>query len=381
MYRILVFTAHFYPRFGGYEKGIYQLFKRLVDRGCKVDLITCNTDKQPIYEEFDGISITRIPAWDILNGTYPIPKPTLKTLQILWKLYKTKYDMISTHTRFFLTSLLGLVFAKITGTPLIHTERGASHTIHSNKAVALVSRLYDHTIGTLIVKYAWKTSGLSRASYDFLKHLGAKEPAVIHDGVDTNLFIKKETALKKKLGLDNRIIITFVGRLVYLKGVQDVITIFPQILNNHGDVIFLIVGDGPYKRELKRLAPEIAKNNILFLGQKSEHEVVDIMNITDILVHPSYTEGFGLSIVEAGAIGIPAVAAGIEGVKDLIQDYENGLLFTPGDNQALKDKICELIENKELRFKLGKNARELYINQFNWQRVVDNWIKEFGFKV
>lgn len=371
--KLLIFAGYFYPRFGGSEQSIYVLSKRLVKRGYEIDIITCNTENVSIYEELDGIYIYRVPSWDIFGGRYPVPKPTLITLKILWKLLRKKHDLINTQTRFMATSFLGLVFAKIKRIPLVHTEHGATHSVASNKIADLISKTYDHTIGSLIVKSACKNIGVSSAVCDFLRHLSAKECIVIHNGIDTSIFRKKNSNLRDKLILRDSVVITFVGRLIYAKGAHDLISVFAEIEREFNNLKLLIVGYGPYRRELEKLAEKTCKERILFLGQKNQEEIIEILSITDIFVNPSYSEGFGLTVVEAGAIGLPIVATDIGGVKDIIENYKTGLLVPSGDTKLLKEKISELIIETDLRKNLGENAHKVFKEKFDWDKIAKEY--------
>lgn len=214
MKRLLVFAGYFYPHIGGSEIAIYELCRRLVQKGYEIDVVTCNTEKAPIIEKLEGFSVYRLPSWNILNNMYPLPKPTLTTLKILLKLLKKRHDLINTHTRFFITSFVGLIFAKVKRVPLLHKEHGAGHSPQLSKPIDLISRAYDHTLGALILKFAWKLIADSAGVRDFLRHLGVKETAkitVINDGVDAELFCRRETNLRKSLNLGKAVIITFVG--------------------------------------------------------------------------------------------------------------------------------------------------------------------------
>lgn len=379
MKRLLVFAGYFYPHMGGSETAIYELCRRLVNKGYEIDIVTCNTEKAPIVEKLEGFYVYRLPSWNILNNMYPLPKPTLTTLKILLKLLKKRHDLINTHTRFFITSFVGLIFAKVKRVPLLHKEHGAGHSAQLSKPIDLISRAYDHTLGALILKFAWKLIADSTGVRDFLRHLGVKETAkitVINDGVDAELFCRRETNLRKDLNLGKAVIITFVGRLIPAKGVQDVLSIFPDIKEKYGRVKLLIVGDGYYKQELEKLVKEEDKDDILFLGQKSSQEVAEILNITDIFVSPSYSDSSPYSLFEAGNIGIPLVAADTPGIRDLVKDHEDGLLFPPGNIKTLKDKICQLIEDDALREKLGRNVQAISTEMSNWDTIVDKWTKE-----
>ncbi len=374
MKRILVFAGFFYPHIGGSVQVIHELSKRLVKRGYEIDVITCNVERMLAYEELDGVCIYRLPSWNILGGTYPIPKPTLTTFRIYWGRLKGPHDMVFTFTRFFITSFMGVIISTLKHKPLIHTELGSRHSFVSNKMVDLISKTYDHTVGSLIVTSAWKTIGNSNATCDFMRHLGAKETIMIHNGIDTNVFRKKSSTLRNKLMLDDSVVITFVGRLIYAKGVHDLISVFLDLERESSNLRLLIVSDGPNRQELERLAEASCnKKNILFLGWRTREEIVEILSITDIFVNPSYSEGLPTSVLEAAAVGLPIVATDVGGTNEIIENYKTGLLVPPGDIKLLKEKIFELINDKKLRTDLARNAHTVIKEEFDYDIIVTKY--------
>lgn len=378
MKRILIFAAYFHPHVGGYEKIVYELSRRLVQRGYEIDILTCNTERAPAYEELDGIHIYRLPCWNALNSLYPIPKPCPTSFKILRRLLHKNYDVVNTQTRFFITSFLGLIFAKLKRTPLVHTEHGARHSLVPNKVIDLISRAYDHSIGALLVKSARRNTGISQAACEFLKHLGAANAQVIYNGIDTTIFRKKEdTNYRQKLGISNdAAVITFVGRLIYAKGVQDLISAFSRIKDTTPNAKLLIVGDGPYRAELEKLAHQTdSHSSIIFLGQKNQDEIIDVLSATDIFVNPSYSEGLGISVMEASSIGLPIIATDIGGTREIITTDKTGILVKARDVGQLAEELGRLCADAELRGKLGKNAGELVERKFNWDKITGEYIK------
>ena len=376
MKRILTLAGYFYPHIGGYEKNVYELSRRLVQRGYEVDILTCNTEHSSTYEELEGIHIYRIPSWNALSSTYPVPKPSLTSFRILRRLLRKNYDVINTQTRFFITSFLGLVFAKVKKTPLVHTEHGTRHSIVANKVIDLVSRAYDHGIGTLIVKSATRNIGVSEAACEFLKHLGATDTQLIYNGIDTTIFRKKDANYRQKLGISNNaLLITFVGRLIYAKGVQDLISVFPKIKETIPDAKLLIVGDGPYRANLENMACQNdCSADTVFLGQKNQDELIDILSATDIFVNPSYSEGLPTSVMEAASVGLPIIATDVGGTREIIADYESGMLVKIKDVEQIERKLRELFASTELRTELGSNARISVNKKFDWDKITDRWI-------
>jgi len=273
---------------------------------------------------------------------------------------------------------LGLIFAKLKKAPLVHTEHGTKHSVVPNKVVDLISRAYDHTIGTLILKSASRNIGISEAVCQFLKHLGAANIQLVHNGIDTTVFRRQEdTNYRQKLCLgDDAIVITFVGRLIYAKAVQDLIAVFPRIKEAAPNARLLIVGDGPYRATLENLAHQAAcGRDILFLGQKNQAELVYILSATDIFVNPSYSEGLPTSVMEAASVGVAVIATDVGGTGEIVRNYETGMVVKAGDIGQLEQKLRELVTNAELRKRLGANARMFVEQEFGWDKILRDWIE------
>lgn len=178
--RIMIFAGYYVPHTGGYIKNIQELSKRLVARGHAVTVVTCNTEGYPEEEYMDGVKILRLPAWDLLNKSYPVPKPSIQALRI----WIGKPDVVITQTRFFATSLMGTVYSLLSGSKHIHVERGTVHTVLDNTTLSFMARVYDHTLGTFVVKHAKRNVGVSKAACQFVEHIGGKRTQTIYNGIE-----------------------------------------------------------------------------------------------------------------------------------------------------------------------------------------------------
>lgn len=366
--KILICAALFSPHIGGYEKNIEILAKRLIKKGHEIDILTCNTNNADDYEGGDNQHlITRLPCWNLLNGAYPVPSLSLKTLRMLKKVFDYKYDVVITQTRFFATSILGAMIADIQHIPLIHVERGTCHSVVQNKVVGLVNKFYDHTIGTLIVKSAKVNVGVSQAAADFVKHLGGK-CRVIYNGIDCD---RGRTGIIMNNPSKERYI-TFVGRLIYAKGVQDLVEAFKMFLGERTDLRLRIVGDGNYRRELELSCQWLINSGkITFYGERKD--VIDILEESDIFVNPSYSEGLPTSVMEAASVGLPIVATDVGGTNEIISNMESGLLIPPGQPEMIAGAIRVLLHDERYASVMGLMAKRNVIRKFNWDTITEQY--------
>jgi glycosyltransferase involved in cell wall biosynthesis len=155
--------------------------------------------------------------------------------------------------------------------------------------------------------------------------------------------------------------VSTVARLVLPKGLKYLLEAVVQVRALHPHVQFKVHGDGPLRQELLAYADELGLNGEqIFVGAFNHQDLDSIMSETDMFVMSSILEGQPLAVVEAMAYGCPIVTTSVGGVPELIQDEVNGLLCEPGDPGCLAQKICTLIQEPDLRQRLGQAARKSY---------------------
>ncbi|GAI54214.1 unnamed protein product, partial [marine sediment metagenome] len=165
-------------------------------------------------------------------------------------------------------------------------------------------------------------------------------------------------------------------RLIYAKGVQDLISAFPMVKRAIPNVKLLVVGDGPYGCQLEELASRTdCSRAIKFLGQKSQDEIIEILSMADVFVNPSYSEGLPTSVLEAAAIGVPIVATDVGGTSEIIKHGKTGLIIKEREPRQIAEAVILLCRNKQaakknLATKLGKAARLKVINDYSWENTV-----------
>ena len=373
--KIVVFCAYFFPHEGGVERYVFELFKGMP--GIDVTIVTSNTENALRYEEKFGFKIYRLACWHLLGKTYPVIKPSglrfLRQLDIIHK--KEKFDYVFTNTRFFNTSLVGYCFAKRNKIPLIHIEHGTNHSKLTNPFYRLVNVVYDHTIGRYIIKNCKKLASISKAAGEFSRHLYDRNYVLVRNSIDTTNFKKSDSReikkLKKDLGIKDQKVIVYVGRLIYAKGVQDLLL----ATKNIKDLKVVIVGDGNYLRNLANIS-----KNAIFVGRKSQKEIAGYLSIADLFVNPSYAEGLPTSVLEAGAIGVPVIATDVGGTNEIIDDGKNGFLIKPHKIDELKSAIDLILYDNKRAEIFGKTILKKVKTEFDWSTARNALMKLVKFK-
>jgi len=164
----------------------------------------------------------------------------------------------------------------------------------------------------------------------------------------------------------------YIGRLSREKGIDVLIRAAARL----GRGRLLILGDGPERETLERLAAESGAVGIEFLGRRPASEVKAILGAARFVVLPSrWYENLPFSIMEALAAGKPVVASDIGGVPEMVDDGVNGFLVPPDDEGALADKIAALLADPALRAEMGSMGRgkalELYGPDYHYTRIME----------
>jgi glycosyltransferase involved in cell wall biosynthesis len=161
--------------------------------------------------------------------------------------------------------------------------------------------------------------------------------------------------------------IVFLGRLRRYKGAQHAIAALPLVLTTVPEARLTIVGDGPYRPELERLARELGvAERVRFLGAVPQAEKVAALNRAQVAVNPSPKEGWGLTVIEANACGAPVVASRSPGLIESVRDGETGRLVPHGDPQALAAGVVKLLVDRDLRLKQAR-AAIAWAHTFDWE--------------
>ena len=369
MRRIIVFAAFYHPYKGGYVESIHELAVRLLKRGYKIFIVACG--EKNYQKNIEGIEICGLCCWNpiFLNNSFPIPHPTA-VLKLLKFIYNNKFDYAVINTRFFPITWIGFLFGKLGGIPVIHIERGGQHALTKNYLINLAALVVDHTIAFVVVRFSNVAVGVSDAACVFLKHLGAVKPIKIYNGIDVDS--KLNVSYGDKLPLK----VTFVGRIIYAKGLNELVNSAPS-LNN---VIIQIIGGGPYKKEIEAAVGRLnLREKVIFLGEMNHQDVMKTLLNSDIFINTSYSEGLPRCVLEAGSVGLPVIATDVGGTREIISDNECGFLISPRDVNAIVESVNKLVSDTGLRERLGRRIKNHINGAFNWESIITRYEKEcFG---
>lgn len=209
--------------------------------------------------------------------------------------------------------------------------------------------------------------------------LGIEENKIVKicPGVDSERFSSEAGIgdIRRRYGLDDKVVILTVSHLVARKGHDTVLKALPALVKEFPNIVYLVVGRGPYRAALEALALELGlQEHVIFAGYVDGQNLSAYYNICDIFAMVSREigwniEGFGIVYIEASAAGKPIVAGRSGGTADAVIDGDTGILVDPESHTEVARALRRLLRSRELRRKLGQNGRERVKRMFSWERV------------
>jgi glycosyltransferase involved in cell wall biosynthesis len=365
--RILVITPYFYPHPGGSQRYIEELYGEVLRQhpDWEVDVLTYNTEKIVSQEKYRGMTIYRVGCIEFLRGQFALPN-YFEIWRVLRKLKHRKYDVVNSHTRFFDNSWWAPLAAKYLGSKAVLTDHCAYHPAHKSGWVRKLAEGVDHVVIPLLSLMYNQVTVVSEATKRFLiSHGMQREVQVVYGGVDPGSY------KGMNVNRDNEVVIGFVGRMIPAKGPQLVVEAAKKLLGRYPKLRFVFAGDGELLTKLKKDESE----RMVFLGALDREKVVQLMKEMDICVLPStHHEGLPSVILEAGAAGCAVVTTDRGGVREVIEEGKTGVIIeaTVAD---LINKLEKLINDKELRRKLGKGLQKKVVTDYSWQRISEQYVK------
>ena len=374
--KILMLTWEYPPRIvGGIARVVHDLSHKLVKAGNEVTVVTYKEGDTPEFENDKGVKVYRVENYMIHpnNFTDWIMQLnfnlTSKASQIINE--QGKFDCIHAHDWLVAYSAKTLKDAfQIPIVSTIHaTESGRNSGIHDDvqRYINDTEWLLTYESTEVIVNSNYMKCELQR-----LFGLPFEKINVISNGINLNNFngIDRDYDFRRRYAMDNEKIILYIGRLVYEKGVQHLISAMPKIINGYNDTKLIIGGKGGMYDELKEQARNLGiENKIYFTGYLSSKEVQKMYKCADIAVFPSTYEPFGIVALEAMLAGVPTVVSDIGGLNEIVDHGVNGMKSYAGNANSIADSVLTLLYNHQLCDNIVKNAKTKVKQEFDWNKI------------
>jgi len=213
--------------------------------------------------------------------------------------------------------------------------------------------------------------------------LGLKNQAIIiPNGIELSEFNNlptRDNLWKRYPILKDKKIILFLGRINWIKGFDLLVKAYSRLAKERDDVHLLIVGseEKGYEGKVKGLLKdEGALERVTFTGMLSGREKLEAFAGSDVFVLPSYSENFGMAVVEAMTCGLPVIISDQVGICKEVESARAGLVIHT-DQDELYSALIELLDNKKRSLEIGRNGRNLVEEQFSIKKVADKMVKVF----
>ncbi len=375
---------------GGIEVAILETSKELVALGHEVTILTGAKD-YPGERILDGVRIISIDFHGIMKRTWSgsslsFARQLLFPIAVLFNNPGT-YDIY--HGHIYTSGLIANYLARKSGGIAVNTIHGSYYPIW-NKLTNPFAATFYRTAERILAPLLAKISGIQIHTGDyFAKQVlawGASEHKIktIHNGVDATAFdlsVPPITHLyssdKQCISIDmSTPIILTARRLVKKNGIDYLIRAIKHVLKGEKCQL-VIIGDGAERSSLEQLAHDLEiQNHVHFLGLVPHDQLPPYLALADIAVVPSLIEASSIFMLEAMAMAKPVIATNAGGLPEVLNS-STGILVEPMDEIELADAILELLQNKEHRYQLGKNAREYIKENHSWKTVAKQILCEY----
>ncbi len=346
---------------GAVEKQIIGLANSMKNKGHDVIIFrSCNLIQK--QKKINGITLINIPInrlkkdYSYRNKYFETPLCVLLNFlysyKIIKEIKKIKPDIINIPSHILSFFLIFIKYQKFYTT---HT-----HIWPDRKG--LIPRLEK-----VILKKFIKSNGniipLNSKIMESLKNANIKTERIIPNGIDISRYKNKKA--------ENYIL--YSGRLLPHKKVDYLIKAFSKIKNTSNSKL-IVVGSGPEKQKLQEIAHDLKNISVKFNDFLPFSEYLNYLSKCSFFVLPSIDEMFGVVIIEAMACGKPVIASNIAGPQDIINHGKNGFLFEKENVRDLQKYLKLLLEDRNLRLKIGQEARNKVEENYSFEKIADSYL-------
>ncbi|MBZ9571158.1 glycosyltransferase family 4 protein [Methanobrevibacter sp. TMH8] len=353
----IAMVGQFPPHIGGVGVHIHSLAKELVKNGEEVYVITyphkdIKNESNFDYMDYNGIKVIGTKGPNI-TGLRSLFYVLFGTFQLISLIKKENIDIIHGHYIY----PAGLI-AVLAG---IFTKKKVYVTSHGSDMFCLY---HQHKFMQPVIKFVLKRADVVLAVSEALKEEILKTGI---DGIENKVRLNWNTVdidefcpsvlenpdnFKDEFNIpETKQIILFVGNIIKRKNVAKILEAKKQLKS---DCVLVVVGGGPLLTNLKEKVKDEGIDDVIFTGPRND--VANIIRSSDILILPSYSESFGLVLIEALACGKPVIGSNVGGIKEIITS-DVGLLVEPTDSIGLANAIDSILLDDDLRKKFQSNAR------------------------
>ncbi len=356
-YRILHVIDHLGS--GGAQEAVCQLVKYVQKDRFQSEVVTLHGFGQ----YWEVLRSWGVPVHSLVPQAFARPAIPLIFLRLSLLLARHRYDIV--HTHLIGANVLAAPLAALYRVPVRFTHDQTMDDVRERSLVhrgldALANRLNHHVIAV---------SSSIRTFLCRKEGVPVQKISVIYNSVDLERFSPKsdpkaQAAARRQLGLPaEALIVGGVGRLHYQKNFSLFLEVAKEVCAELPQVMFVIAGEGPERAPLEEMSRKLdLASRVRFLGFVKE--MPELYQALDLLLLTSHFEGTPLTVLEAMAMGTPVVASRVDGVEEVLEDGQEGMVVPPGDRNLFVQGVSRLLQDRRLWQRLSraaqKKARQCY---------------------
>lgn len=359
--KVLITTDLFTTSTNGVVTSVQNLREELINRGHDVRILTLSEDMNS-HKEGDFYFVRSVP----IGVVYPdVRMPMTYRSRLIKELIEWKPDIIHSQCEFFSFQFAQRI-SKLTGAPLVHTY----HTLYEQYVTYVVpsKRVGKHMVQSLSrmrLKGVNAIIAPTSKVEDALRGYGVdNEICVVPTGISLEQHyrrVSEEDRLQKRkeLGIveDEQVLLN-LGRLGTEKNLEELLNFYRAARYDNPKLRFLIVGDGPDKKQLEELAEKLGiDRSVIFTGMVNPCDVQEYYQLADVFVSASTSETQGLTYIEAAANGLPLLCRKDDCLQDIIIEGVNGYVYS--SEEEFHEKLGIIMNNPEWRIKAGRQSEKI----------------------
>lgn len=365
--KIGIVTEYFYPTLGGITENIYHFSRELLNRGHDLRIITGFRGKPTGIDDeivrrmiFIGRNVPIFYNGSCARVTFGISL----SRKVRDMLRSEAFDIIHLHSPLFPT--LPMIANMQANAPVVAT-------FHTCTESTIPYRFYKRPLQQLIDSMAARIAVSDCCAIDN-QRVFRSDFHIIPNGVDVKMWSEPKGSIDKFR--DGRVNILFLGRPDTRNGLESLIRAFARVHAERRDTRLIIVGDGPLAFYFKNIVPDEIKGDVIFEGSANETRPA-YLAAADVIAFLPDIASFGITILEGMSAGKAILASDIEAFRALVQDGESALLVSPRDENAIAEALIKLIDDRELRLRLGAKAK-IDAEIYDWKKVADQHLELYS---
>jgi glycosyltransferase involved in cell wall biosynthesis len=391
--RILYISQYFPPEVGATQNRAYEMARGLIQAGHEVTMVT-EFPNHPtgiiperyrgrIFEvaKIDGIEVIRTwvkasPSSSFSNRiAFYLSFALMSTLAGLLKA-RGPFDLVYATSPPLFVGCAGLVIAFLRRIPFVLEVRDlwpeSAVTLGQLKNRVLIA------LATVLEKICYRQAShivvTAQEMFDHFvdRRIPADKITVVRNGANTKLF-RRSPDLRRRIRFDLELeeffIIMYAGLHGLAQDLETLLKVAESLQEEHPEIRFLLIGDGPKKRQLQLAAEKKALSNVVFLPSQPRERIQEFINAADVTLaplNPPHLRGaIPSKIFDSMACGVPVIVAAAGEARRVVEEAEAGVAVEPGDARALREAILHLSRHPELRARMGQRGREAAVKKYS----------------